>query len=110
MPNPKPAILVAVALGIAAGIAVSVKPWATYAEQREEAKAVRQELEDVRKERKRLEIEEAKSDSDVGRETKARDAGYHAPGEKELKLKDEPSEAPTPPAKNGATNAPANTP
>ncbi len=86
MANPKPAILAAVALGIAAGIVVSVKPWAAYVEQREERANVQSELDAVRAERKRLEIEEAKSRSEVGRETKARDAGYRAKDERDLNL------------------------
>ena len=112
MPNPKPAILVAVALGVAAGIVVSVKPWAAYMEQREERAAVQAELNEVQLERQRLEIEEAKSRSDVGRETKAREAGFRAKHEQDLELAPEPEPAvkSKQPSSNEAANKASNTP
>ena len=93
MANPKPAILVSVAFGVAAGIVMSVKPWSAYLDQRDEAAAVRQELKDARAERARLEREEAKTRTHVGRETKAREANYRNPNERDLNL-DAPSNQP----------------
>lgn len=94
MPNPKPAILIATALGVAAGIVFSVKPWAAYLEQREEAKVVGDELKSVRAERARLEREEARSRSSVGRETRARDEGFRAKDEQDITLSRAAEKAP----------------
>jgi hypothetical protein len=54
---------------IATGIALSVKPWQVYAEQRAKADAA---VEDMR---------EAKYEGSLGREELAREQGFRRPGE-----------------------------
>ncbi len=96
MSRPHPLILAATALGIAAGIVLSLRPWGALLVQREEAAAVRADLRRTTKERAALEREAAAARSSVGREEKARAAGFRGKGELDLKLPAEETPDQTP--------------
>lgn len=73
--------LALVAVAIAAGLALSAKPWEAYAKQR--ASTDRQLAEMRRAEASRAELSRRKAqvESPVGRERLAREQGYRKPGE-----------------------------
>lgn len=96
MSKPHPLLLVATALGIAAGIVASLEPWRALLVQREEAEAVRADLWATTKERAALERQAARARSSVGREERARALGYRAPGETDVKPDDASQTSETP--------------
>jgi hypothetical protein len=66
---------------IATGIALSVKPWQVYAEQRAKADAAVEDMREAEQSRVQLTREKAKYEGSLGREELAREQGFRRPGE-----------------------------
>lgn len=73
-----------VALAVTVGVALSVKPWHLYLEQREKTDMAKAEMRDAERERAELMRQRARYESPVGREELARERGYRKPDERPL--------------------------
>lgn len=70
-----------IVLAIATGIALSIRPWQVFHEQRSAADKTISEMRAAELRRSKLNIEQAKWDSQTGKEELARDKGYIKKGE-----------------------------
>jgi hypothetical protein len=70
-----------VATAVSAGIALSLKPWQVYQEQRKAADEQIAEMDKSEANREELVRKDAKYKTSVGREELVREAGYRKPGE-----------------------------
>ena len=73
---------VIVLLAISAGLAVSVRPWQVYQEQRKLADEQISEMHESEKKYERLVRQEARLRSNLGKEEMARERGYLPVGER----------------------------
>lgn len=70
-----------VVVAMATGVALSMKPWKIYGEQRERAEQSQAQMQDAEKNREELTRLKARYENPVGREELARKQGYTKPGE-----------------------------
>lgn len=75
-----------VALALATGVALSIKPWQIYGEQRKLADGKAAEMVAAEAGRTKLMEQKARLESATGREEMARKQGYLKPGEQPLEL------------------------
>ena len=73
-----------VVVGVATGMALSLKPWQHYREQKEIANNARAEMKATEQQRSELMREKSRLESPVGREELARERGYRRPWEKPI--------------------------
>ncbi len=72
---------IVVAAAVAAGLALSAKPWRVYVSQKEKAQQAQQDMREAERNRASLTRMKARYESSVGREELARKQGYTRPGE-----------------------------
>lgn len=71
-------------LAISIGVALSLRPWQLYLDQRERSQEATADMKAAERERADLIRERNRYESPVGREELARERGYHKPGERPL--------------------------
>jgi hypothetical protein len=80
--------LVFVGLALAVGIALGMRPWPVYQEQRKNAESLRSEALKSESDRVELERQRNKYETSLGREELARKGGYKKAGESDANLGD----------------------
>jgi Tfp pilus assembly major pilin PilA len=69
-------------VAVCTGIALSVKPWQKYQEQKAQAVTARKEMRQMEAQHAKLLREKSQLESPIGREELARERGYKKPEEK----------------------------
>ena len=78
--------IVLAVLAAGAAIGLSLRPWQTARDQKQQAHRARAELRKAESERAEMLRKEARFESPAGREEMARERGYRPPGEKPLEV------------------------
>lgn len=79
--------IVAILVGVGAGLYLGRQPWTMVGDQRESAETARSERDHAQAERVRLATERARLESSIGREEMARRQGLRKPGEQPLEAR-----------------------
>lgn len=80
--------IIFLAAAVAAGVALGLKPWPVYKEQRQHADNYLRDAREAEKARVDLERQRTKYETPLGREELAREGGYLRKGESNVNLDD----------------------